>query len=899
MEAQYASIPSAGKVHHSEVQPYSPRPTEFKSPADGIDDRKTPGSRREPEVDAACTCGLSPIKKTTTIATIDSARTLYNPRASISDPSPRATKSGYHPFRDRALSSTESTAQEVLESPTLKSRSYSTSTAKTSCSSCHDRIHSVDSAVDEHRVVPNYGKPLNEYQALSEGEPSTPDQWLHQSKTKQPLVLSQEREKHNLSSDVQDVLRSSLESIQPPIPLERWLRLAIWWLVKSRIISHLLTQSETKRRGTDPSLHQNRWHSTVSAEQAYADLLKSSWILEEVVLAGKADQDLSYFSVRKMIKDLSASLHNDFLENRNSDRSFKSFARDGLLKYDLHLLESFEQTIEAEESVPAAMDDPVSALRWFEIDQDNAGMQHEKVLFRTFVNAQLGSRYNRSKSPSAPYLLLLWTAAENCDIFVSLCNHRGSVNLSRKLVAEDLEKYKASDDPTLFSINFPTQEAEIKFVNLENAIGFFAQPLVFFAALEAVKPRPGELAIYQASFCTYSDCSPRANLGDGRALTMVSSQTSSCGLRIYESMPDKCWKTTRRLVVNTPPDSTKPECLSHWLPLDRIKVVVGGTKVTIKWSDCGQLIKKELGNLLFHYSYIYKADEPNRKIDLEFGSTSEAQSFESCLLLPTEMPPQVATKTELPSAFQDIRIYRLFDVDEPDQQYHSIALSKKNPKGPHTTEIYYAYRDLDWIISTKNGTPCIIDFPALQISHYVSTIPRLQYKPNASDPTPEFSDVVAEFKAARFELGCDHDLKRFLHGLTGWTIRFYRPLSKLLLVETGHLLKNPKEQYKGVSVQLWEKAAEEGQPRIQLAVRLGEEASNRWITASLFEARCRSEHSTVSYNVEFQALALKRGVEVDTKHMTAATRGGAREEATNKKRWKTTLVFADTERKWI
>ena len=712
-------------------------------------------------------------------------------------------------------------------------------------------------------------------------------------------MLSQEREKHGVSSAVHDVFKRSADSVQNSTSVERWLRLAIWWLVKSRNISHILATKEVERRGTDASQHQSRWHSTVSAEQAYTDLLKSSWILEEIVLVKATDEDLSYVSVRKMVKDLSASLHNELLESRKIDRSFEPFNGNALLKYDLHLLESFEQTIEAEESIPAAMDDPVSGLRWFEIDQDNAGMQNEKVLYRTFVNAQLGSRYDRSKSPSAPYILLVWTAADECDIFVSLCNHRGSVNLSRKLVAEDLEKYEAGDDRTLFSIKFPAQEAEIKFLSLEDAVGFFTQPNIFFAALEQIKPRSGELAICQTSLSTYSDSSPRAFPRDGRAKAMASSKASSCGLRMYESIPDKCWKITRRLVVNTPPDSTKPDCVSHWLPVDRVKLVVEGTKVTVRWSDCGQLTRKDLGNFAFQYSYVYKADEPNRKIDLEFRSSSEAQRFEKCLLLPTEMPPQITTKVELPSAFQDVRIYRLFDVDEPDQAYHSIALCKKNPKGPHSTEIYYVFRDLDWILSTKNGTLSIIDFPSLQISHYVSTIPRLQYQPNASDPTPGFSDVVEKFKAARFELGCDHDLKRFMHGLTGWTLKFFRPLAKLHLVETGHLIKNRKEQYKNISVQLWEKAAEEGQPQIQLAVRLGEEPKDRWITASLFEAHYRSEHYSMSFNVEFQALLLQRGVEVDTKYMAATTTRDAKEQAMSRKGWKTTLTFVNTERELL
>ena len=799
---------------------------------------------------------------------------------------------GYIPIRERTVSNTESSGREALESFTFKARSDSASTAKTSCPSCHVPFQPGGSDIDDHHIAPGFENP-----ALSEREFAISDQLPPQIKTREPLVLSQEREKHNVISDVQDVFRKSIESVKTSTSVERWLRLAIWWLVKSRIISHILAQNEVKRRGTDASQYQNRWHSTVSAEQAYMDLLKSSWILEEIVLVEAADEDLSYFSVRKMIKDLSTSLHNDLLESRNIDRNFESFERNQSRRYDLNLLESFEQTIEAEEIIPAAIDDLESSVRWFSIDQDNAGMRHEKVLYRTFVNAQLGSRYDRSKSPSAPYMLLTWTAIGHCNIFISLCNHGGSVNLSRKLATEDLEKYKAGDDTTLFPINFPTQEAEIKFLSHEDAVGFFTQPLIFFAASEETKPRSGELAIYQTSLSTYSEPSTRAIGGDGRVTSMGSSETSSCGLRVFESMPDRCWKTTRRLVVNTPPDSTKPGCVSHWLPVDQVKIVIEGTKVTVRWSDCEHLTRKDLEDYDFQYSYIYKADEPNRKIDLKFTSASEARKFEECLLIPTEMPPQVTIKIKISSAFQDVRIYRLFDIDEPDQQYHSIALSKKNPKGPHATEIHYAYRDLDWVLSAKNGSLNVVDFPTLRASHYVSTITGLHFKPDASDPAPEFSDVIETFKAVHFELGNDHDLKRFMHGLTGWTLKFFQPLSKLHLVETGHRIKNPREQYNGVGVQLWEKAAEEGQPQVRLAIRLGEEIEDRWITFSLFEVSWGSEHSTMSYNVDFRALSLERGVEIDTKYMTATTRG-LKEQPASKKRWKATLSFGNTERKW-
>lgn len=125
-------------------------------------DDQTAVSRRVSESDPVCTCGFPPIKRAITTATTDSARTLYSPRESLSNISPRAVKSGYKPSRERTLSSTGSTAQEARESLTLKQRSYSVSTAKTSCSSCHDRVKLDDSVIGEYHYAPSFGNPPNE-----------------------------------------------------------------------------------------------------------------------------------------------------------------------------------------------------------------------------------------------------------------------------------------------------------------------------------------------------------------------------------------------------------------------------------------------------------------------------------------------------------------------------------------------------------------------------------------------------------------------------------------------------------------------------------------------------------------------------------------------------------------
>lgn len=43
--------------------------------------------------------------------------------------------------------------------------------------------------------------------------------------------------------------------------------------------------------------------------------------------------------------------------------------------------------------------------RWITVEQDHAGEEDEEVLFRTFVNAEIGTRRLRMKSRGAPYMV--------------------------------------------------------------------------------------------------------------------------------------------------------------------------------------------------------------------------------------------------------------------------------------------------------------------------------------------------------------------------------------------------------------------------------------------------------------------------------------------------------------
>lgn len=660
-------------------------------------------------------------------------------------------------------------------------------------------------------------------------------------------------------------------------------------------MSNLLPESGISRQRAGVLQPRSNWENSISSEQAYIDLLKSSWILEDIVLSNDVDNDLAYNRLRRITKDLARSLDRDLDRYRSAQYPDQPpWDARNIDKQDLDLLESFEQMVEAPDNVPNAMDDPDSAHRWLEVDQDNAGSEGERVQFRTFVNAQLGSRTDRSKSSTAPYMLLLWTKADECDLLISLCNHRGTVNLSREMNAEDLSRYEDAEENEPLMMDFPSQEAEIMFLSPNDMSDFFILPKQFLAAMKDRDPRSGELAIYQASISAYFDCSQPLASGQQLSSSIAADKFASCGLKLYESLPDKCWKATRRLVISSPPHGKDPRCVSHWLPPSNIRISVEGAKATVIWSGCDHLVKTRGQNYDYHYSYIYKPEQPNRRITLEFRDEQEARHFRGCLLTLTEMPPHVETKVEIPSAFHNTRIYRLFDVEEPDRQYHAISSTRSTPKGPHMTELYYAYRDLDWDFEVKNGCLNTIKFSGLRAANYLSTVPRLKYEPLPTDCDPHFKEVTEFMRTAKLELDCDHDVKNVMLGLTGWTLKFFRTLPKIALIDSSPLLRKSKTTYKEVYVQIWEKAAEEGRSRIQFAVRLESEARDHWITASFPGSKYGSEARTA----EVSGLSVRRGDEVDIKHMSAVRRG-IEERAKGKDNWRIILTFEEREREYI
>ncbi|KAL8988419.1 MAG: hypothetical protein Q9177_002509 [Variospora cf. flavescens] len=604
-------------------------------------------------------------------------------------------------------------------------------------------------------------------------------------------------------------------------------------------------------------------------------------IEEELIRKRKVAGDLTKRQPRKLVIDLLKALNTD-LHRRQHDRSCKAIPETAiLLKQDLSLLESFEQTVEARDGVPQAMDDLTTAHRWITIDKDHGGFEHERFLFRCWVNAQIGQRDERSKSSNAPYVLILWTKNGESEIFVSLINQKDTLNLSRKLTADDLDDWESmSQDSTAMQLEFPSQPAEVNFLASHHFQLFCEGPKQFFDAVKSRDPQVGELTIFKTVLKSYRNTDPSERDTEHKSF-------ESCELRLYERMDETCWKTIRRLAVSSAADSRKLGSVSHWLPICNVRLQVEDTTVTVRWSDCGHLEKKNQGNYNPYYSYVYRHDEPNQKIILVFSSSEGAQKFEDCLLYMTETPPQVrlAGRIENPSAFQETRLYSLFDSDDPDRGYHGIVHAKKSPKTYHSSQIFYVYRDLDF--SFPNQDPTVIDFHNVRVPHYLSNLHKMLAKPKEREVVPVFREVTWMKRTVQMAFSCDEDAVKFLYGLTGWRLKFHRQCAKLVLTNTSHFRK-PKTTYKCAEIQLWEKTATEGGQLTQLVARLVE-ADKPWLTAGL-EMSGGGVGLPSGGVAELKNLAIHQGADIDTKHMKAN-----KDEEGSKSRpcWKLTITFKE------
>lgn len=91
------------------------------------------------------------------------------------------------------------------------------------------------------------------------------------------------------------------------------------------------------------------------------------------------------------------------------------------------------ESMQPEEIGDSGMDPDLGLdnLRWIAVDLEDAGSEQEKVLYRTFVNASIGSKKSRMRTKSAPYMLLLATREGESEPKIIICNQSGTLCLER------------------------------------------------------------------------------------------------------------------------------------------------------------------------------------------------------------------------------------------------------------------------------------------------------------------------------------------------------------------------------------------------------------------------------------------------------------------------------------
>ena len=706
------------------------------------------------------------------------------------------------------------------------------------------------------------------------------------------MGLKANREKHKLVQDIRLKFEEAAKSIGAGVDLDTLLCLATWWHLKSRALWHNLTRRDVQGKSRTDNIFQHGWRSSLSLEQASADLLKSSFILEGLVLAkdplGTHISDITWTS----LKTLADAIDFDLRYRRLSP--FLRLIEDSrLLDQDLDLTEKLISAAEHPNHLPEVLDDFESPQRWITTDLDHAGNEKEKVLFRTFVDAELGS--NSVKSFNAPYLLLLFCHEGRSELYVSLCNQITSLNLMRRMSRQDLtllEECIRGDGG--LQLNFPNQRTIVKFLSSHERDTFLSWPQKFFSAMKPRTSRAGEILIFREGLKSYESQDVVANTHLTSADRHMNETHSACEVSLYDFSPDEGWKSTRRLVISSDPSVPEPWCTSHWLPLSRVQVQAQGRVVVLIWSDYKQLEKKSNGQYGYWWSYVYDPDHPNCSVTIVFEDTQHAEAFAMSILHPFEAPfkspyANLIANFESASAMQDVRVYELSDLDGTfSEGCHAIVSVSRRPNMCQVSEVYFAYRDFDFAI--ENGTHPSVEFPSLIVPHYVSSITDVSVNPEEGPGQIALQEVKSTSRPARLEFSHRENMEDFMERILSWKLKFCR---EAYLVSLSHKSAFSKTR-KNAAVYVFEKSTRAEKPaKIRLAIRTLQDDAPQWITASLSGSH-RTVDGPAQSKVVFKDIKIQRGNEIDSKALRANDSSSRdQQQAHPERRWKITIIFKD------
>ena len=666
------------------------------------------------------------------------------------------------------------------------------------------------------------------------------------------------------------------------LSLDRWLSCAMWWLLKARKTTNAIQSAQRP-------LEQGRtgWPHRISLQQSTVDMFKACWICTEVVFASQNATHTVSSSTWKSAKDLASALYDELYfydirhgldEGTNIGKLYTSFT------------EKPHQPIEHQDRLPAALDSLRDATAWLTVDIDHAGEPNERVLLRTFVNAQIGTDpRTRRKSGSAPYMLLLWSQHGRSEVLVSLANQFGTVHLCTTLTQQDLTRHEEhTKSPLEFELSFPSQDSVVQFINPQELQDFVKQPRDFFKATRERESRPEEFLCFREGLQSFDERThrPRTSITGHTSITQAH---SSCEVSLYQHIPDQCWKTQRRLVVSSALDATQPWCYSYWLPVSHVRVQGQGRDVELYWSDCNQLEQRNDGNYGTYWSLIYSPSSPNIKVSMRFQTSANADEFKAAILRPWNIPFE-SDYLECKGTFQaaggpdnspdsapvgqELSVWRLMDAHDAGKlMYLSIVHVERNAQLGFEASVYFVHRDVDFLIE-RTG-PRSVSFEGLWVPRYLSNINEVKAAPKVRGVC---EDVDWALSSANFffEVG---ELARFMHSLIGWELVF---CCKAASIATGTAIKATRQN--DAIVALWKRPGDPSASRdLRLTSRwLGEvhgKGDFKWTTATISMSSACTINSA---KLLIKDVHLSRGTELDIKFLKAVSAQVQAEEQRNR-----------------
>ncbi|KAL8960665.1 MAG: hypothetical protein Q9193_002669 [Seirophora villosa] len=575
---------------------------------------------------------------------------------------------------------------------------------------------------------------------------------------------------------------------------KEWLRVATWWLLKARFnIPDVESSSPTVS-----DFIQVSGVASGSANQAYVDLLKSSWILRTIILNETNISSLMTDENRKLFYNLSDGINESLSKMQPPDEH----RRQALVEQNIdiwELLQPEEETFHEDDLLAG-----LNNQRWITVEKDDSGEEEEIVLYRTFVNAAIGGKRYRIKSRGAPYMLILSTKAGESQPKVTICNQIGTMSMTRDFTPDDLQNENALRSPTNGDIenkeglplNFAQMNVTVAFTNQEDQQGFMDLPRRYFNAVKRREPRQLEKATEALLF----DCSVEI-IEQLNPLTLKpvdpQQQLRSCNLRILETTCKEGWRTTRRLVVSSSACEKQPWYTEFFLPLSNVSISREGTarSAIVKWSDClHERSDTTDGNYNRIYNYVYDENNPNIAISLLFRTSADAANLENTVLK-LSTPPLMSWS----NGHDSRHVYNISNT-EPPKNYKGILVTHTR-LGWKYSELFHMYRDTDYIY---DHTPTRVRFPKIQYTHYVSSHFDKAYEPDPGTP-PHFSHCDKRIETATVDLESERLAFKFMSALTpGHELIFSR---RAISLATKRKAPRKWRASKGgpAEVQLWRK----------------------------------------------------------------------------------------------